>query len=92
MPTITAQKWEVTKGLFGLVGSQQILIAALWTICECHQAILREICEKLGLDLPPLPQPLDPAALQRLNAGLIELERMFRDDEDPPDGPEKANA
>jgi hypothetical protein len=80
------QKWELLKGLFGVVMSELVLITTLSNQYEQHEIMFRIIAKELEVDLPaPLPPP-DPAALERMARGISELETMFRlESKEPPD-------
>ena len=74
--------FAIAKGTLGVVKDQQVQIASLWRSHQSTLAILRKIAG-LPDEEPTVAEPeIDAEAIAKMESGLAELERMFRQEED----------
>ena len=78
------EKWAVLKALFSILIAQTTLIVGLTKMQELQWNMLRVIGKEVGVDMPEPPQITDPAALDKMQRGIEELNRMFGFDGDAP--------
>jgi len=77
----------VLRGVIETMKQEHEFFVALW---KSHYALVSALRVEYGLEsLPEPPAQPDAEALARVEAGRLELERMFGDGEEPSDGGER---